>query len=206
MEADTELPNKDLFFATHRDKLYPWVKVLLSDNDPRLNENVYGFKGDESPIFRNWLEDLIINYVFDMGDRFQVLLQRDLPSSVSENELHDIAVENLSRDVEFLLRDTNFGGYMLTAGGDHEAGSICLPEMWHWLAEHIGNSLIVAIPAKDLVLFVQKGDTDKINNLKIFVHDSFKEGERLLTRNIFEYSRDTAEWSIVDTVGENASR
>jgi uncharacterized protein YtpQ (UPF0354 family) len=192
--------NREAFFKADKGKIYPWVKVKVAEDDPSGMENVYEVIGDENPIFRNWLGDLLIMYAFDMGDRFQILMRRDLPKSIREDELHSIAVNNLNRDIEFKLRDTNFGGYMLTAGGDHEADSICLPGMWQWLADHIGDSLIVAIPAKDLVLIAPKSDTDKIDNLKIFVHEIFKSGERLLTRNIFEYNRDAAEWKIVDRV------
>jgi len=205
-KADTEQRHRDKSFAKHKDKLYPWVKVLLSDNEPQLTENVIELKEDESPIFRDWIDDLTISYVFDMGDSFQVLLKRDLPANISADELHAIAVENLDRDNEFMLRDTNFGGYMLTAGGNHEAGAICLPRVWQWLADHLNDSLVVGIPAKDLVLLVPKSDTDKVDSLKEFVQDIFIAGERLLTRNIFEYNKDTTEWSVVDRVSENASR
>jgi uncharacterized protein YtpQ (UPF0354 family) len=147
-----------------------------------------------------WLGDLAIFYVADKGDSFQVLLERNLPQDVSKEQLHNFAVDNLNRDIEFKLHETSFGGHGLIAGGDHEAGSICLPGMWDWLTEHLNDSLIVGVPAKDLVIMVPESDTDKIANLKIFVHEIFKEGERLLTRNIFRFDRETKEWTIVDSV------
>jgi uncharacterized protein YtpQ (UPF0354 family) len=199
-KVETELSSNDDFFTKHKDKLYPWIKVLLSENDLRLSENVVELKEDDQPVFKKWLGDLVINYVFDMGGSFQVLLNRDVPNTISADELHALAVENLNRDTKFTLHDTNFGGYMLTAGGNHEAGSICLPELWQWLTEHLGDSLVVAIPSKDLVLILPKTNTDKIENLKAFVQDIFKTGERLLTRNIFEYNKDTTEWTIIDSV------
>jgi hypothetical protein len=72
--------------------------------------------------------------------------------------------------------------------------------MWDWLAEHLNDNLIVGIPAKDLVVMVSESNTDKIANLKIFVHEIFKNGKRLLTRNIFRFDRETKEWTIVDSV------
>ena len=75
------------------------------------------------------------------------------------------------------MHDTNFGGHGLIVGGDHEAGSICLPGIWDWLSEYLNDNLIVGIPAKDLVLIVPESDTDKISNLKIFVYEIFKTGE-----------------------------
>ena len=204
-KTDLRESPSDAFFTINKDKIYPWVKLQLADNEENPNEHVLELKGDENPIYRQWLGNLIIMYVFDTGSSFQIILQRDLPKSINENELHSIAISNLNRDIEFKLMDTTFGGHMLTAGGDHEAGAICLPEIWSWLAGQLNDSIIVAIPAKDLVLFVPKSDNDKINNLEIFVHEIFNDGERLLTRNLFEYNKDTAEWSIVDNANQNAT-
>jgi uncharacterized protein YtpQ (UPF0354 family) len=206
IKAESKERNKDVYFERHKQKIYPWIKVTLSDDDQELTDNVLEVTEEDSPIMKPWLGDLFITYVIDVGHSFEVIPKRDLPKSISEDQLHSIAIENLSRDIEFELLDTSFGGYMLTAGGNHEASSICLLGMWEWLADHLGDSLCVAFPAKDLVIIVRKSDSDKIDNLKIFVHNTFKDGERLLTRNIFEYDRDTTEWRLVDRVSENASR
>lgn len=186
---------------THRNKIYPWVKVFWTgDDDPRNTPTQIKLKGKDSPIKKDWLGDLGIIYVADMGHSFQVLLERDLPKDMRTDDLHQIAVDNLNRDIEFKLHDTNFGGHMLVAGGNHEAGSICLSGIWVWLSEHFDDNLIVGIPAKDVVIMVPESDTDNISNLKIVVHEMFKDGERLLTKNIFKFDKQTKEWTIVDSV------
>ena len=199
-QVDTDNSITELIFNLYKDKIYPWVKVTFIDDDPNDNSTQLSLTEDDSPIFKNWLGDLAIFYVADTGDNFQILLERDLPVNVTKEALHQLAVENLNRDIEFKLHDTNFGGHGLIAGGDHEAGSICLPEMWDWLTNHLSDNLIVGIPSKDLLIIVPESDNNKISNLKIFVHDIFKNGERLLTRNIFRYDREAKEWTIVDRV------
>lgn len=199
-QVDKDIPETEPIFETHKDKIYPWIKVTFSDDDSRNTPTQITLTGDDSPISTMWLGDLAILYVADTGNSFQVLLERDLPQNVSKEQLHNLAVDNLNRDIEFKLHETNFGGHGLIAGGDHEAGSICLPGMWDWLTEHLNDSLIVGVPAKDLVIMVPESDTDKIANLKIFVHELFKEGERLLTKNIFRFDRETKEWTIFDSV------
>jgi uncharacterized protein YtpQ (UPF0354 family) len=129
------------------------------------------------------------------------LAEKDLPVTISEDELHETAIANLNRDVTYTMQETNFGGYGLIAGGDHEAGSICLPGVWEWLSAHFNNNLIVAIPAKDLVWIVPENDTEGIDNLKIAVHEMFKVGDRLLTRHIFRFDKTTTKWSVIDMVG-----
>jgi hypothetical protein len=191
----------DSILHSHKDKIYPWVKVFFTrDDDPRITATQIDFKGDEAPIRKNWLGDLMINYVADMGDRFQVILERDLPRDITKENLHQLAIDNLNRDIKFNLHTTDFGGYMLIGGADHEAGSICLPNVWTWLADYFNDNLIVGIPAKDLVFLVPESDSNKISNLKIIVHETFKDGERLLTKNIFRFDREKKEWTIIDSV------
>jgi len=198
--VDTDNSITEPIFNLYNDKIYPWVKVTFTDDDPNDNLTQLSLTGGDSPIFKKWLGDLAIFYVADTGDNFQILLERDLPVDITKEALHQLAVDNLNRDIEFKLHDTNFGGHGLIAGGDHEAGSICLPEMWDWLTNHLSDNLIVGIPSKDLVIIVPESDNDKISKLKKFVHDIFKNGERLLTRNIFRYDREAKEWTIVDRV------
>ena len=198
--VNTNTSKTESVFKLYNDKIYPWVKVTFTDDDPNDNSTQLNLTGDDSPIFKNWLGDLAIFYVADTGDNFQILIERDLPVGTTKEVLHRLAVDNLNRDIEFKLHDTNFGGHGLIAGGDHEAGSICLPEMWDWLTKHLNDNLIVGIPSKDLVIVVPESDVDKISNLKIFVHEIFKKGERLLTRNIFRYDKEAKEWTIVDRV------
>ncbi len=194
-------PATESFFHTHEDKIYPWVKVFFTnDDDPRIAPIQFDFKGEDAPIRKGWLGDLMIIYVADMGDRFQVILERDLPRNITKDELHQLAIDNLNRDIEFTLHTTDFGGYMLIAGADHESGSICLLNVWTWLADYFNDNLIVGIPAKDLVFLVPESDTDKLSNLEIMVHETFKDGERLLTKNIFRFDRQKKEWTIIDSV------
>lgn len=183
-------------FSSHRLKIYPWVKVELSDNDLDSGEKLLELREGESPVIRNWLADLIIMYVVDVGEYFHVIQNKDIPESVSMDELHEIAVTNLARDVEYVLRVTSFG-YIITAGGDHEAGIICLDDRWRWLTEHLSDDLLVAIPAKDLVLILPKHDTQKMERFKEFIRNVFRDGDRLLSRALFEYKQSTEQWELI---------
>jgi uncharacterized protein YtpQ (UPF0354 family) len=189
-----------ILFENQKNKIYPWVKVFIED-DTSINASMkLELVGANAPVYRKWLGDLAIFYVVDNGDNFRMLLKGDLPECLTEEELYKIAVSNLERDVKYKLHETNFGGYGLVSGGNHEAGAICVPGLWNWLAQHIGENLIIAIPAKDLVMIVPASNVDIISNLKIAVHETFKNGQRLLTRNLFFFDRESEEWKIIDSV------
>ena len=184
-------------FDEIKNKIYPWIKVLFesSTSDAPLTNEIE-LKEDEQPIMQTWLGDLVIFYVIDEGDSFNVLLKRDLPTNLTVAELHDMAITNLDRDVEFKFNETRFGGHGLIAGGNHEAGSLTLKGIWNWCANDIQDNLIIAVPAKDIIMMVPENDIAKINALKDFVTEIFKDGERLLTKQLFRFDKSNSTWTL----------
>ncbi|MFA7447325.1 MAG: DUF1444 family protein [Weeksellaceae bacterium] len=183
-------------FEEIKDKIYPWIKVVYEPDEEVPNSTrEIKLKDEEQPIMQNWLGNLAIFYAVDEGDQFSLVLKRDLPTKVSIEELHEIATTNLDKDVEFTFNETGFGGHGLIAGGDHEAGSLTLTGIWEWCADQIQDNLIVAVPAKDLIMMVPENDKDKINSLKDFVTEIFKDGERLLTKQLYRFDKSNYEWT-----------
>ena len=183
-------------FDEIKDKIYPWIKVVYEPDEevPNSTQEIE-LKDEEQPIMQNWLGNLAIFYAVDEGEQFSLMLKRDLPQNISIGELHDIATTNLDRDVEFTFNETGFGGYGLIAGGDHETGSLTLTGIWEWCADQIKDNLIVAVPAKDLIMMVPENDKVKINSLKNFVTEIFKEGERLLTKQLYRFDKLNNKWT-----------
>jgi hypothetical protein len=182
-----------MIFEQIRNKIYPWIKVWDETNSP---SQVIELSHEDSPVMRNWLGNLIILYAVDEGNRFTLLPYRDLPPTYSENDLYAIAISNLERDIEFRFLETGFGGYGLVAGGDHETGSVTLPEVWKWCADQIDDNLVVALPAKDLIMMVPASAPYKINALKDYVDQIFQDGDRLLTRQLYYFDKLNATWTI----------
>jgi len=180
-------------FEDFKQRIYPWVKVTIQDAAP-TPPGEFVFKVDL--MMKPWLGNLVIFYAVDEGHSFSLLQENQVPAGMSVDELHHLAVENLSRDVEFQFRETNFGGYGLIAGGDHETGSLCLPEIWKWCAAEVGDNLIVAVPAKDIVMMVRASEEEKINQLKGFVTNMHATGERLLTKQLYRYDAESQHWSV----------
>jgi uncharacterized protein YtpQ (UPF0354 family) len=180
-----------------KDKIYPWVKVVYRPDDPIPDpKNEMDLEDDDRPIAKSWLGNLSILYAVDNGDSFSLIQKSDLTDYWTTERIHEISVDNLQRDVEFKLTKTTFGGHGLVAGGDHEAGSLCLTEIWDWCAENINDNLIVAVPAKDMVIIVPENDNEKIDKLKEMVTDIFQDGDRLLTKQLYKFDRQKSTWSL----------
>jgi uncharacterized protein YtpQ (UPF0354 family) len=179
------------------DKIYPWIKVMYEPGEtiPDSKHEIT-FDDDDQPIKQTWLGNLSIFYVVDTGDKFTLIQKRDLTDVWTINKIHEVALTNLDRDVEYKFTKTNFGGHGLIAGGDHEAGALCMTGIWEWCSETIDDNLIVAVPAKDIVMMVPEKDIEKIDKLKEMVTDIFKDGERLLTKQLYKFDRQTSSWSL----------
>lgn len=180
-------------FHEYASKIYPWVKV----SSPVGSTASFELNDGQALICRPWLGDLIILYVEEAENSFRVLQRHDLPEGFTDEQLHQVALINLSRQVEFELHKSHLGFYGLVAGGNHEAGAICLPGLWKQLATELNDNLVVAIPAKDLLLFSPESDTTGILKMKESAAAIFNNGERLLTKTIFKYHKETADWSVL---------
>lgn len=186
-------------FKTHKDKIYPWIKHFSKDDNTNDNEKVIEFSSDNDfPIYQEWLADLAIFYVVDLGDMYQMILKRELPTDMTIDDLHQIAISNLTNNIEYKIYDTTFGGHMLAAGGNHEANAICLEFIWTSVAEGLTDDLVVGIPSKDLVFIVPQSNLDKIFALKEYVLTVSKDCEKPLTKNIFSFNRLTKKWAIFE--------
>ncbi len=177
-------------------KIYPWIKVKFDLDDNQGTSESLDLDFANSPVLRPWLGDLIVMYAVDQGDRFDILQNRQVPAEITLADIERIALENLARDVQFRFVETGFGGHGLLAGGDHETGALCWPGIWEWCAAQINDDLVVAAPAKDLLMMVPASDLGKIGALIQFVEDFFVNGTRLLTKQLYHFDRSSLQWTI----------
>lgn len=179
--------------AINMAKVYPWVKPDLSE---QTLEPSTPYTGDF--ITGKLMGDLFLLYVEDKGDSFSVLFNKDLPAGMSSEQFHAMSVKNLRRDIAFTLKEPAPGCSMIIAGGDHEAGALCLPELWvKWSAER-KDDLVVAPLSKDVVLFAAAHDADAQDVMAQLIKRMDGKLERLLTKKRFLYTVKGAKWSVME--------
>ncbi|HEY9260999.1 DUF1444 family protein [Chitinophaga sp.] len=180
-------------FHEYASKIFPWVKVSLPEGDGASLKLTDG----DAPVSRPWLGNLHILYAEDAGNYFRVLQRQDLPEGFTDEQLHQMAVINLSKEVAFELHKSHLGFYGLVAGGNHEAGAICLPGLWKQLAAELNDNLVVTIPAKDLLLFSPESDEAGIFKMKESAAALFATAEKALTKTLFKYHKEVGDWSVL---------
>ncbi|MCC8193595.1 MAG: DUF1444 family protein [Deltaproteobacteria bacterium] len=180
-------------FDDIRDHIFPWIKAALADaadDAPEAEMPVVNL------VLRDFMADLRITFAVDEGDRFTLLQRDDMPEGMDDDALYALAKKNLTEQVEFTLSGTNYGGYGILAGGDHEAAALCLDFIWDAVAKQAGEDLVVAVPAKDCLFMALASDPGQVEAMIEISRDIFEHGERTLTRTLFLFQADARAFSV----------
>jgi uncharacterized protein YtpQ (UPF0354 family) len=135
--------------------------------------------------------DLLCFYGVDKGSHFELILQRQLPENIGIEELDKYAHDNLLNYIsgKTNIQQTAFGGIGFTCGGEYEAALVTIPEIWDMVFERLGDSVVFAVPAKDMIVFVNAANQPAIDGLKNLVDKIHEGGDLLLSRQLFTFSR-----------------
>lgn len=140
--------------------LVPIIKVIEMD-DP--SAPVMTLPHDDSPVMRPFAADLVVMYAIDLPSHFQFVAYRDLrKASITEEELHSIALRNLPARVPKIELHGQPPKYMVTAGGNFEATLLLLDSMWEQFEEQMPGELLAVVPARDLLFVSASGWDDAL--------------------------------------------
>ncbi len=142
----------DSFSQADRPNILPVVRdaafvaqATLNRDDPTVNEPL--------------VADLSVLYVLDFPDRVQFLLESNLEEmDLDLEDVHDVAVSNLSaKSGDFLMHEVD-GIYFLELDGMYESSALLLDGFWADIEADFGAAPVAAIPTRDLLLFAPSND------------------------------------------------
>jgi uncharacterized protein YtpQ (UPF0354 family) len=139
---------------------------------------------DDSPVELPFIADLILFYGFDQPTYFTMVAQRDLVRlALDKQRLHAIALANLRRLMpQPELHEISPGVFMLTCGGNFEATTLLLDEVWHQVSTKVLGGLVVAVPARDIVIFTGADNRDGLAFMRSKVSHVLETCDHTLTR------------------------
>ena len=188
-------------FEDWQDRVFPWIKAAVADAPP---DELGGGETDNALsvdlVVREFMTDLVITFAVDEGDSFSLLQRQDIPKGMTDGDLFALAKKNLTEQVEFNLSGTSFGGFGILAGGNHEAGALCLEFIWDAVVRQAGGDLVVAIPARDCLFMALASDLDQVEAMIGLAKDIFTQGERTLTDTLLLFHADTRSFSMYGTL------
>lgn len=138
----------------------------------------------DSPVEQPFVADLILFYGFDQPSCFTMVAQRDLTRlALDKQRLHTIAIANLRRMIpQPKLHQISPDVFMLTCGGNFEAATLLLDEVWQQVSVMVSGDLVAAVPARDLVIFTGADNREGLAFMRSKVSHILETGDHTLTR------------------------
>jgi uncharacterized protein YtpQ (UPF0354 family) len=156
---------------------------------PKAGEADVTLSEPDSPVERRLVADLIIFYAFDVGTHFEIVAKRDLERlRMTEDELHDRALQNL-RALRLEVR-ANQGDriMMLTAGGNFEATLLLLPEIWSSVAPMVSGRIVASVPARDILYVTGDSNPENLADLRRWTSKMIEQADKPLSRAFIRWN------------------
>ena len=131
--------------------------------------------------------ELVIIYALDDSNRMRFLTADEL-AGIKRNELKALAVENLIRIVPKIEVRSDGNVSMMTAGGDYAASLLLLDDIWTGGQVKVNGDIVVAIPARDVVLVTGSQNRTGLKQMREAVA-KLADGPYRLTTALFVYRK-----------------
>ena len=112
------------------------------------------FKPEHQVASEHLCGDLWIVYAEDLPDRTSSLKKDRLQSAgIADDELLNLAKDNLRRILPPAQRHGDGPWYMVTAGGDYTASLLLFDGLWDDLADSVEGDVVAVAPSRDVLLY-----------------------------------------------------
>jgi uncharacterized protein YtpQ (UPF0354 family) len=142
---------------------------------------------DRSVVTEHLLADLWIVLAADLPDSTIILTKKDIRTAkIDSQEIRTLGVENIAR----LLGDIELEPYgacfiLRSETALYLASALLLDYLWEHAANMVEGDLVVALPARDTVLFTGALNAAGLRLIREEVDHVFSTGHHLITRTFF---------------------
>jgi uncharacterized protein YtpQ (UPF0354 family) len=170
-----------------RARIVPVVKDRAWLAEVRRAAQARGGKPAEH-VFEALNEDLVVVYAQDTPHNIRYLSADDVSQlGLRKGELRALAVANLRRLLPGVELRRGALLSMIRAGGDYEASLLLFDDIWSGGKLEVDGEVVVAIPARDLLLFTGSRSRDGIAKLRQVAAQASREASYSLTDRLFVY-------------------
>ena len=141
---------------------------------------------EQEHLSESFNDELIIVYAEDDPTRMR-FLSADEDVGVSPQELRALAIENLRRILPKIEMRVGDHVLLISAGGDYEPSLLLLDEIWSGGQIKVNGDIVVAIPARDVLLVTGSRDRTGVRRLRELAAKLAAEGPYGLTDVLFVY-------------------
>jgi len=172
------------------------LKAQVSDD----NGPAIALARDDSPVVRAFADLLLVSYVVDVGEAYQLVQYRHLAGEgIDESSLHSSGLDNLAQLVTArATRVQPYGDiFAVVMGGDFEASLMLVDTLWaEQFRQFVRGDYAVAVPARDILAFCDASSTAGLDELHRLIQRVFpKAGGQALSDRL--YVRRQRAWDVV---------
>jgi uncharacterized protein YtpQ (UPF0354 family) len=154
---------------------------------------------DDAPIREPFVGDVYVSYVLDFTERYEyVTPRRRAELGLSAADLRERATANLrGRQADLTLDwSSDVRAVTITVGSGLESGLSLDDDLMEKLTQDIDGDLVVAVPARDVLVASGTGHEDGLAELRRTVDRVWANGgERLVTKDLLVRRRGT--WDVL---------
>lgn len=176
-----------------------WVDAIRE----QINPSSHGDNADSrGPVFDPWLEGMVVAYAENSANNVFFITGEALEESTfSLDELRSRALDNLRNMVQGnITREKRFQGgpiqRMTSADPVWDASLLLLDELWDAETLGITKEIVVALPARDLLLVADSGKPEQIDMLRQGAANAFDMTPYSITRRLLV--RRQNKWEMLD--------
>jgi uncharacterized protein YtpQ (UPF0354 family) len=153
-----------------------------------LNANSKGQGKTMAVIWEPYNEELVIVYAEDTPRNIRFLTADNLTAvGLGIDDLRPLACDNLRRMLPMPDIKMESGIYRIRAGGDYEASLLVSQDFWELAKLEVAGELVVAVPARDLVLVTGSLDASGLKQIKAVAQNVAAQAPYRLTSSLFVY-------------------
>lgn len=176
-------PNK-LAANLDRERIIPVIKDRgwLAQLQTRFKKQ----SATQQPVFDEFNSELVVVYAEDT-DKATRYLSSSEDLGVERGKLKALAVDNLMRIMPRIeLRQLAEGAYMMTSHAEYGSSLVLVDSIWSGDQVKVNGDIVVAVPAKDVILVTGSHDIENLNATRKLAGDLAK-GRDGLIDTLFVY-------------------
>jgi uncharacterized protein YtpQ (UPF0354 family) len=142
----------------------------------------------QQPVFDDFNGELVVVYAEDTDKRTRYLSSSEI-FGVERRKLRSLAVDNLMRLMPRIeMRQLAEGAFMITSHADYGASLVLVDSIWSGDQIKVNGDIVVAVPAKDVILATGSRDRKNLEAMRGLAHD-FVKGSGGLIDTFFVYRK-----------------
>lgn len=162
-----------------------WLAETRESMRKMGDEGREGQEGD-GHVHEDLNDDLVVVYAIDTPSNIAYLNPDELDTlGVKREDLRALAVRNLRGLLPGIDVQRGDKLSMVTADGNYEASLLLFTDLWARESERMRGAPVVAVPARDLLLFADSADADAVAQLREVAIRARGEATYGLTDRIF---------------------